>query len=214
MLDRMALSIACLGWGSLIWKPANRAGAPLERQGIRPGISADGGSWNVDGPMLPLELARNATSEDGAPYSSWVITPGSPDSPAMWAWLDLSPDVGDDVDRALRFAAQALATREGAALSCIGRWHRLSDPMSYAAGEAIAAWAIAHHVDGVVWTALTPRWFDAERAPTRDELLGLLRKLVAEGRAGHAEEYVRRTPAQTRSPYRAEIEAELGWRAS
>jgi len=210
----MALSIAVLGWGSLIWKPANRAGAPLAAQGVRPGLSADGGSWNVDGPMLPLELARNATNEHGSPYASWVIAPGSPVSAAMWAWLELPPDVGEDVDRALGLAARALAVREGAALSRIGRWHRLAGPTSFPAGDAIAAWSTAHHMDGVVWTALTPQWFDAERAPTQDEVLGLLRTLVAEQCAGHAEEYVRRTPAQTRSPFRSAIEAELGWHAS
>jgi hypothetical protein len=213
MIGGMALSIACLGWGSLIWKPAQHAGAPLEAQGIRAGLATAGGSWHDDGPRLPLELARDAFStEADAPYPSWVITPGAPPSPALWARLTVPADVGADVDRALWRAAQALAVREGAALSCIGRCDRLSDGHGFAGGEIIAAWAASQGLDGVVWTALTPRWFEAERAPTQAEVLDLLRGLITDHRAGHAEAYVRQTPVQTMSPYRAAIEAELGWR--
>ncbi|HET9621552.1 MAG TPA: hypothetical protein VFP84_09310 [Kofleriaceae bacterium] len=206
----MTLAVACLGWGSLIWKPANHPGAPLEAHGVRAGLVEAGGTWHDDGPDLPLELARSTRAiEADELYPSWVLLPGSPASTTLWAPLDLPEEVGTDRDRALLHAARALATREGTDVSRIGRW-----PIEAAASaetEIIAAWADEHRIDAVVWTALPPRWHDAERAPTLDEVLALLRDLAARKAASHAEQYIRATPRQITSPFRAAIERELGW---
>jgi hypothetical protein len=206
----MPLAVVCLGWGSLIYKPAHHAGAPLEAQGVRAGQVDAGGSWRADGPRLPLELARSARSTDPDElYPSWVILPGGPESTTLWAPLRLPDEVGGDLDRGLLHAAHALAAREGVDVSRIGRWPA-GDPAD-AVTAVIATWADAHQLDGVVWTALTPRWLDAERAPTHDEVLDLLRELSARGAAAYAEDYIRCTPAQTTSPIRTAIERELGW---
>ncbi|HEY0195098.1 MAG TPA: hypothetical protein VGC42_28485, partial [Kofleriaceae bacterium] len=164
-----------------------------------------------DGPSLPLELARSATSSNPEePYPSWVITPGVPVSPSLWATLRLPDDVGTDRDRALLSAAHALAAREGADVSCIGRW---PGGPPHAEAEVIAAWAAARQLDGVVWTALPPRWLGADGVPALPDVLALVRDLVAREVSAYAEEYIRRTPAEIISPYRAAIERELGWTA-
>jgi len=208
----MTLKIACLGWGSLIWESAKTPTSPLAVQHVRDGLESAGGTWRSDGPALPLELAREAWSGDD-PYISWVITPGSPLSLALWTPLVLSRDHGRDLDAALVEASTALAVREGVAVSRIGRWPAPLGELGAAGAKTIGAWASAEQIDGVVWTALTPKWNDEARAPTSRELLDWLRALVAAGRGGFAETYVRRTPSQTCSRYRSMLESELGWTA-
>jgi nitroreductase len=44
-MSNTVLRIACLGWGSLIWKPEN---LPII------------GEWKNDGPMLPIEFSRES----------------------------------------------------------------------------------------------------------------------------------------------------------
>ncbi len=192
--------VVALGWGSLIEKPEQ-----LAELGVRPGSIDAGGSWRGDGPLLPLELARMAIAPTGGTkYPSWVITPGVARSPALYA--ELAIEVDDD--RLLR-AAHLLARREGADISDIGRWPSNYAPAEYA---AIGAWAAARGISGVIWTALAPRWNSSNGAPSEAEVIALLRALVASGQAEHAEHYIRTTPAQIRSPIRAAIERELGWR--
>jgi hypothetical protein len=204
------LSIACVGFGSLIWKPAHHADGPLASVGVDAGLVADGGSWRTDGPELPFELAREAAGPGpDRRYVAWVITPDRPRSAALWAPLVAPPDLGGDRDRAIAFAVDALGKREGAAPPGIGRWpESLAD---HAESATIARWATARGIDVVVWTALTPKWRGEDRAPTEAEVVTMLRGLVDEGVAYEAEEYVRKTPPQTASPYRAAIERALGW---
>jgi hypothetical protein len=200
-------TIVVLGWGSLIVKPAHRPDAPLATTGVRPGLVDEGGSWAPDGPALPLELARTAYTPEGTPYPSWVIAPGVRPSPALYAPLHLPVAIASDFQRAMAASVRALAVREGIDESRVGTW----PGPSTAESDTIAAWAASHQIDGVVWTALAPKWLADERAPTEDDVLALVRDLIAKGQASYAEEYIRTTPAQIESPYRRAIERELGW---
>lgn len=192
----MTASIVCLGWGSLIWEPAS-----LESAGVMPGIVEQGGSWHVDGPDLPLELARNAVVRDPPRHLlSWVITPGAAASPTLWARLS-SADVGD--------AVRALAEREGIAATEVGRWPSTAPQDSVR--DEIGAWAKRQGHAAVVWTAQSPEWLGHARAPALQEALAFLASLVERGEADHAERYVRKTPPQTRSQFRSAIEQRFGW---
>ena len=83
----------------------------------------------------------------------------------------------------------------------------------YAVGApAIAEWGAAKGFDAVVWTALKPKFRGAAGQVPKDagDVLDYLRGLDGET-AARAREYVCRAPAEVRTPFRAVIEAELGW---
>ncbi len=73
----------------------------------------------------------------------------------------------------------------------------------------IGNWATDHRLDGVVWTALPPKWRDKEGViPTADEVVEFLRR---QGTGSEAESYIRDVPKQIATEYRYRIETELGW---
>lgn len=176
------MSIACLGWGSLIWKP-----------GILPV-----GPWNKDGPWLRVEFARQSKNSG----ISLVLEPGAQPVQTLWASLGVA---------GLREAREALRKREGDTKpQHIGYWST-ADRTEGEVSRLIGSWAAQHNLDGVVWTALPPKWNDQSGVvPTIEQVLEHLRGLPAESKAD-AERYVRRTPPQVRTAYRARIEVELGW---
>jgi hypothetical protein len=127
---RMAepMTIACLGWGSLIWDPRD---LPL------------GSAWREDGPQLPVEFARQSC--DGR--ITLVIVDDCPPSSVLWAELRV---------KGLAEAIRALARRENVGSNVvIGRWPA-NGGRAYPHRDAIAAWAKQRNLSGVVWTALKP----------------------------------------------------------
>lgn len=83
--DKNLVTIACLGWGSLIWEPGD---LPISHE------------WREDGPMLPLEFARK--SSDGR--MTLVVCEQGTVCPTLWNTLTSS---------SLEEARDALAKREG-----------------------------------------------------------------------------------------------------
>ena len=177
------MAIACLGWGSLVWKPdVLRCKCP----------------WRTDGPALPLEFAR--VSRDGR--LTLVLVGGAPAVPSLWCELDYAT-----ADQ----AQIALAGREGCEINAIGRWP--GRPPAHAAGaDAIAEWATGRSVSAVLWTALRPKFASRNgNAPaSADEAIQYLDALTGDARA-RAEEYVRRAPAQVATPFRSAFAQALGW---
>jgi hypothetical protein len=126
--------------------------------------------WYDDGPELPIEFARVSENR----RLTLVITPGARSLPVLWAGLRVL---------SLDDAAERLRVREGRTRSqWIGRWpHRAWE--KDAAGRDIAAWAREHKLEGVVWTALPPKFSDeVGRVPTMTEAISYLNSLTGEDR--------------------------------
>jgi len=178
------MKIACLGWGSLIWKPAELP------------IASD---WFTDGPWLPIEFAREGDSGELAT----VICPGVAEVQVLWAYIAV-----DTLDA----AREALREREGVPSvqpECIGSWPE--GPRS-PFQATLADWARAQGLDALVWTALPPRSRGHnQRKPSAEEALTYLRTLDPK-RQAHARDYIQRTPMSIDTEYRRLIEETLNWR--
>ncbi|MDB5820091.1 MAG: hypothetical protein JWQ11_3731 [Rhizobacter sp.] len=178
------MRIACLAWGSLVWKWAPlRLATP----------------WQEGGPSLPIEFAREG---DGGELAT-ALCPGVSDVASLWALLD-----GAD----LRTACEQLRVREEIpaerrdGIGCVPTLD-ISGPYD----ARIAAWAKPHGVDAVVWTALPARSMGVEgRMPTAEEAIAYLQSLQGDVLA-HARDYVRRVPRSITTSYRTTIERRLGW---
>jgi hypothetical protein len=178
------LNIACLGWGSLVWKPGD---LPVQRE------------WFRDGPAAPVEFLRQS---NGGRITLVLDESGKTD-PVTLLWALMSPDKIRDVET----AAKALAKREGSPL--IGRWSKgqKSPPRMANLGN----WAASHSLDAVVWTALGAKFGNVDgKRPTASEVVDFLRARTGT-EAKDAEDYVRLAPRQIQTPYRRRIEEELGW---
>src|SRR5205809_11733 len=125
------MTIACLGWGSLVWDPR---GLPVQD------------TWLYDGPLVRVEFARE--SSDGR--LTLVIVPTGPEVRSLWA----SFTVNTPAD-----ARDTLAKREGVERhreKHIGVWS--STDASESDPPSISAWARGLRLAAVVWTALPPRF--------------------------------------------------------
>lgn len=180
--------IACLGWGSLVWDPRE---LPVEVQ------------WHPDGPEFPVEFTR--VSKGGR--LTMVVTNGAPPAIILWSKLSV-PSLDDGIE--------ALAEREGVPREgiphSVGVWSA-ARCSRHAEAAIVGEWGIARGLAAVVWTALKPGFKHSRGTPlTCKQALDHLRNLAGADRE-HAEEYVRRAPAQIRTPYRIAIEREFGWTA-
>lgn len=178
--------VACLGWGSLVWNPQS---LPIQRY------------WFDDGPFLPIEFARQ--SRDGR--ITLVICNNAKPQRSLWAAMDCNT---------IREACEALREREGIKKENIERHIGCWPNESLATSEVlpgISNWAQQKAIEGVVWTALPPKFGDVERIPTEQEVIDHLRRLKG-SKLDTAEEYIRRAPKQIDTPYRRKIESELGWK--
>lgn len=175
------MTIVCLGWGSLIRDPRD---LPLRT------------GWSGDGPKLPVEFARK--SKDGR--ITLVVSEDTPSVDVLWTALAV---------QCLDEAKRALKEREDTVAKNIGFWNVMvcSD---HGEAKTVEAWAAAKGFDGVVWTALRPKFPGISGKPSCDEVVEYLRTLQGRKRLA-AENYVRRAPTQIQTPYRHAIERELGW---
>jgi hypothetical protein len=181
--------IACIGWGSLVWDPQQ-----LPHRG----------PWHADGPLLPLEFARQ--SEAG--HITLVISPDSPRVRTYWTILDVP---------SMEAAKQALGLREyrkadaGWIKRNIGFVDRAAQTSFGLESETISRWASSLDLAGAVWTNL-PCKFNGKNnvMPTVHQVVAHLVALKGDSR-NKAEAYVRNAPAQIETPYRRRIQSKLGW---
>lgn len=185
-MDQNAQKIACIGWGSLVW---DQRDLPVV------------GDWRNDGPMLPIEFAR----ESGGRRLTLVICEGVQPVQTCWCLLDV-PDLSSAVRR--------LANREKISKRIdtdVGRWN-LATGESYGMGGAvIASWAQVHNLGGAVWTNLPCGFKDARNVmPSGLDVVAHLKRLEGVERKD-AEEYVVKAAPQIDTTYRRLIADELGW---
>ncbi len=178
--------IACLGWGSLIW---NIDGLPIQRH------------WFEDGPFIKVEFARK--SKNGR--VTLVLDKDAKPVRSLWAIMDTA-DISD--------ARNSLRVREGIserdATNYIADWSAASPEPTEIIG--LPAWALAHEVQHVIWTALPGTFSTTEEATVEQQVVAHLQSLNGAQRDA-AEKYVRYAPRQTDTTYRRLIESELGWMA-
>ena len=177
------MKIACIGWGSLVWKPD---------------VLRCADAWQPDGPALPLEFAR--TSRDGR--LTLVLIAGATPVATLWSALDYA---------SAESARDALAGREGCGAHAIGLWPGVM-PEYDVGGTEVAFWAKAKGLDAVVWTALKPKFGNVSGKGPESAVAAVeyLKQLSPEAAAA-AREYVERCPAQVRTPFRVAFEERLGW---
>lgn len=175
------MRIACLGWGSLIWK----SGAlPVE------------GNWQQDGPSVPVEFSRIS---DGGELATAICLNATP-VPVLWAWL-----AEDDLARACR----ALKAREAIPDERTDGVGSMIVPARPAG--MLAEWASARKIDVLIWTALPARSAAIEgRIPSQAEALAYLTSLSGDTLA-HARDYIEQVPAQIDTPGRRAIVQKFGW---
>lgn len=177
------MNIACLGWGSLLWKPA-----PLP-------VSGD---WHADGPLLPIEFSRVGDNGELAT----AICLNAPLVQVFWARLAV--DTLEQACEALRQREQIPAERTDGVGALIAQ---------SAAVGSLTEWAQERQIDAVIWTALPPRIAHSEGLiPTVDDAIAYLRDLEGEKRE-HARDYIAQVPEQLDTPYRRAIKQQLGWGA-
>jgi len=178
--------IACLGWGSLVWNPRQ---LPVGR------------GWFDDGPLLPIEFARE--SKDGR--ITLVLTQNAALVRSLWAIMSCTE---------VETAREALRSREGIPVKRssrdIGWWSQDGQSEGLCVKE-IGQWAARLTIDAVVWTALPPGFTDSrDQTPSPDLVLDHLHELSPEARQ-NAEEYIRRAPVQVDTDVRRRVEMEFGW---
>lgn len=180
------MKIACLGWGSLIWRPDNLL---IRRE------------WFLDGPLLPIEFVRQ--SNDGR--LTLVITNTAKPIRTLWALM-----ATDD----LNTAKQSLKIREGVpnskfetSISSITAAEEIEDEIKL----CIQNWAKGLHLDAVIWTSLPSKFRDTDEIePTLAEAIEYLNLLDINKRTT-AEEYIRRAPKQIDTEFRRNFENIFGW---
>lgn len=175
------MRIACLGWGSLVWKPV-----PLPVMG----------GWHEDGPEVPIEFSRVG---DGGELAT-AICVNAPLSTVLWSLLDVD---------SVAHACAALQDREKIPADRVDGIGSLIRHDS--ATGPLGAWAAARGIDAVIWTALPPRFRGVEsRVASAGEVIEYLTGLTGDVRA-HARDYIQQMPQQIDTPYRRAITQSLGW---
>ena len=177
------MNIACLGWGSLIWDARE---LPIR------------GTWFEDGPLIKVEFARQ--SNDGR--MTLVMAESGTRVRALWALMDCN-----DIEE----AREKLRAREGVPKSkpeLIGALKRGEAPPKNLGG--CNAWLERNGLDGVVWTALPPKFDGAEQFPSEAQVLTYLEGLRGPARE-NAERYIRKAPVQIDTNFRRAIAAKFGW---
>lgn len=147
------MKIACLGWGSLIWKPENLL---IIRE------------WFQDGPLLPIEFARQ--SNDGR--LTLVITETAQPIRTLWALMATSD---------LEIAKKSLLIREkinenklNTFIGCIKSDEETTDETKL----IIKEWAIKLDLDAVIWTNLPPKFNNTNnQEPSIEEAIEYLNAL-------------------------------------
>ncbi len=180
------MKIAVLAWGSLLWSPRE--------------LKIDSSPWLSDGPELPIEFSRIAS--DGR--LTLVIDPKFDDVPTFWHLME-----ADNLEE----ARKNLQSREGADTIeeigfVAGNNYQIRKDIEFLKSK-IKAWLDTKNLDAVIWTDLTPKFYEKTGVEfSLENALDYLSSLSGQT-LERAREYIIKTPPQTRTKYRLELEKEV-----
>jgi len=182
------MKIAYIGWGSLIW---NQGSLKLK------------GTWQSDGPYLPVEFAR--VSQDRR--LTLVLYRGASPVQTLWTYAE---------DENLNAAIKGLKIREGASANRIGYLSLRNGKSRCRVIEdlvfVIESWLKDKGLDAAVWTDLPANF--AERtgmAFTSENAISYLKSLEGEALAA-ARNYIVNAPASIDTPIRRAVGEDMGWK--
>jgi len=176
------MKIACIGWGSLIWRPEN---LPIQHK------------WFDDGPILPVEFTRQSSDD----RITLIIDEQAKPVRTLWTLM-----MTTELDQAII----ALKEREGA--KKVDVIHSVTTSTENATGVKgeILKWIKTLNLDAAIWTGLSYSDKTNKERPTLEYVINHLKNLQHNKRK-HAEEYIRKAPKQIDTEYRRQIEFTLGW---
>jgi hypothetical protein len=185
MVENQKCKIAIIGWGSLIWE---------RRDDFEKCI----GTWEEDGPILPIEFSRISDSRNGA------LT------------LVIDPDNGSQVRTKYTLSKRKypedatcdLRTREGTVMRYIGLIDLEKDiyrgHWSFVI-DKIKLWANEKQLRAVVWTDLPSNYTEkTQKVFEPGNAIEYLKNLNDEGQKS-AKEYIRKALSEVRTPLRIKV---------
>jgi hypothetical protein len=182
------MSIAILGWGSLLWE----GGREFDEQHE---------PWQYDGPILRIEFSRVSCSRLGA---LTLVVDDECGSPVKVAWCRSTRQAIED-------AICDLLSREGTTFENIGhvRVNPLHPPLAGLPQQnVIIDWARQKNLDVVIWTALKSNFSKkTQRQFSVDAAVAYVKTLSPSGKA-KAAEYVWRAPDFVQTPVRSALQQE------
>jgi hypothetical protein len=180
------MKIACLGWGSLIWRPESLL---IRRE------------WFADGPILPIEFTRK--SNDGR--LTLVISETA--QPVRTLWALMATDNLETAKNSLMIREGISAANLNVSIGAVSVIENTDDVIK----NVIKNWAIELGLDAVIWTSLKSKFKEVGVAPSLEEAVFYLRSLDVNKRS-IAEEYIRKAPKQIDTEFRRKFEIEFGWK--
>lgn len=178
------MKIACLGWGSLIWRQEN-----LQIQN----------KWFDDGPILPIEFSRHSDND----RLTLVIDEEAKPVRVLWALMTTDN---------IQLAIKSLKEREGIKKDGLIHFVKSIDTDGSLIKLTIIQWLKSKNIDAAIWTGLSFSDKTNKARPTIEYVLNHLRTLEYTKRRT-AEEYIRKAPKQIDTDFRRKIESEFGWTA-
>lgn len=176
------MKIACIGWGSLIWRPE---GLKIQNH------------WFEDGPILPIEFTRISSDN----RVTLIIDNQAKAVRTLWA-LMICVDLNE--------AKKSLMDREGVKRDSLVHSIGKNDQTQDGIDSIIKIWLKEKDIDYAVWTGLSFSKKTNNKRPSTQEIIEHLNKLKGNERR-HAEEYIRKAPKQIDTEYRRIFEKEFGW---
>jgi hypothetical protein len=177
------MKIACIGWGSLVWRPE---GLKIQDK------------WYEDGPLLQIELTRQSDDD----RITLIIDTDKETKFVRTLWTLMTTENLDDAKRSLK-------VREGTRDEYI---HSIltNEATHDQVKVIIKNWLEAKGLDAAIWTGLSYSKRTSRSRPSIDYVINHLKGLDSEKKKV-AEEYIRKAPKQIDTLYRRGIELELGW---
>ncbi len=197
---KLAMNIAIIGWGSLWWCQ---------------GVLSVSGSWQPDGPWLPIEFARISCKRghDGAPESRYLSAVLYEHAGLIKTyWIKSGMAELNDVRENLRERERCLR------INCIGFVSRDSSsqfkPMS-GLDIRMREWlASKPEFDAVTWTDLRSNFekkSELKKPFTVENGIEWLAELRKKNQHDEAEKYIRKAPPQTDTCLRRRARELFAW---